>query len=296
MSENAQRPAPTAPLPVKPLTPFEKKVRWGTRALYLERLWPRLWLIVGVVGLFVLASLAGFWIEAGQLAHKLALAAFAVALVGAFVYAARVQWPSREDAIRRIEQRSGFPHRPATSYEDTLTLNHDDPSTQAIWQAHKTRLADLVGRLRVGRPAPRTDRLDPFAVRGLMLLGMMMLLGIVGDSARDRVMAAFRFGPPLTAADARLDAWVTPPAYTSKPPILLADGQRGGLLMAGADGKPLEVPENSVIIARTSGIGAARLEIEMKPDNNGPVVRQAAVPPDPIPGAAPKTGGCAGRG
>jgi uncharacterized protein (TIGR02302 family) len=243
---------------------FELKVRRSRLALFFEQLWPRLWLVISVVALFLVASLGGLWALLDPLVHKFVLAMFGLALVAAAVFAARVPWPSREAAIRRIELRSGLPHRPATSYEDNLTINRNDPATQAIWQAHRSRLSELVRRLRVGRPSPRTDRRDPFAVRALLMLAVVMLLGLVGDSARDRVMAAFRFGPPMTAAEARLDAWVTPPAYTARPPLLLADGARGGLLLAGSDGKPLEVPENSVVVARTSGKGAVQLELEVR--------------------------------
>ena len=37
---------------------FARKVRASRWALFFERLWPRIWLILGLVGLFLLASLA----------------------------------------------------------------------------------------------------------------------------------------------------------------------------------------------------------------------------------------------
>ena len=75
--------------------------------------------------------------------------------------------------MRRIERVSGIPHRPASSYEDTITANADDPRTTAIWQAHRARLAAALARLRVGKPHPRTDRADPIALRALLLLGVV---------------------------------------------------------------------------------------------------------------------------
>ena len=245
---------------------FERKVGMSRLAMFLESMWPRLWLVVGLLALFLVASLAGLWGTFGALTHKLVLGAFGLVLMGAMLFAARAPWPTRAAAIRRMEKGSGVPHRPATSYEDTLSLNREDPATNTIWQAHRKRLADQIRRLQVGRPQPRTDRRDPFAVRAALLLGVLTLLGLVGDGAKDRLAAAFRFGPPITAAEARLDAWVTPPAYTSKAPLLLADGARGGILLAGSDGKPLEVPEKSVIIARSSGKGAVQVELDIKPE------------------------------
>ena len=85
--------------------------------------------------------------------------------------------------------------------------------------------------------------IDPFALRALLLLGVFVLTVVVGDSAADRLWSAFRFSPLAKGAEARLDAWITPPSYTGKPPIMLADGgyhraPRAGREPAGA----MEVP------------------------------------------------------
>ncbi|MEI9900760.1 MAG: DUF4175 family protein [Hyphomicrobium sp.] len=155
------------------------------------------------------------------------LAGFALAAVAAVTYAARTTFPDHEEGVRRIERVSGIPHRPASSYEDTITANADDPRTAAIWQAHRARLAAALSKLRVGTPEPRPDRQDPAALRGLLILGVVALLALVGDSASDRIRSAFRFNSALALSEARLDAWVTPPSYTGKAPVMLADGARG---------------------------------------------------------------------
>lgn len=278
---------------ITPVSPdalaFERKVRLSRLAMFLEAMWPRLWLVVGLIALFLVVSLAGLWDALGITVHKIGLAVFGVTLAGGVLFAARAPWPTRHEAIRRMELGSSLPHRPATSYEDTLTINRDDASTGAIWRAHRARLADQIRQLAVGRPRPRTDRRDPFAVRAVLMLGVVALLGLVGDGARDRLWAAFRFGPPITAAEARLDAWVTPPAYTARPPVLLADGARGGILLAGSDGKPVEIPENSVIIARSSGKNAVQLELEFRPEK-GLTAVQRPVPQTPPQGQAGQAG------
>ena len=99
---------------------FARKVRVSRWALLFERLWPRVWLILGLVGLFLLVSLAGLWPMLSDPAHYVAVAAFAVAGVAALLHAVRVPFPSHEEAVRRIERVSGVPHRPASSYEDTI--------------------------------------------------------------------------------------------------------------------------------------------------------------------------------
>ncbi len=244
---------------------FERKVRLSKASLVLETLWPRLWLLVGLALIFIAASLLGVWSLLSETAHMGLLAAFAASVLAVVFSVARVRVPSRDDAIRRLEQRSGVAHRPASAYEDTVAAADDDPVAAHIWSAHKARLATAIDRLHVGTPSPRTDRRDPFAIRALALLAVTILTFLAGDAASDRLAAAFRFGPLAKSIDARLDAWVTPPAYTGKAPVMLADGARGlaGLKVQGAG--PSEVPANSVLFVRTSG-GIKALALEIQPD------------------------------
>ena len=176
---------------------FERKVRLGTWAMLFERLWPRLWLLFGIGALFLVLSLAGVWVYLGDIPHRLALVVFAFAVVAGIVYAARVAIPTRAEAIRRIEARSDVPHRPATSYEDTLSAPGSDPATAELWTAHRSRLAKLLDRMRVGRPEPRTDRHDPLALRALLMIALAVLALLAGDNLRDRMAAAFRLGPAI---------------------------------------------------------------------------------------------------
>ena len=240
---------------------FARKVRASRITLYFERLWPRLWLILAVAGLFLLVSLLGIWPLLPQPAHIALLSVFAIAALAALLLAARIPFPAREEAVRRLERASGIPHRPASSYEDTITANADDPRTSAIWQAHRARLAALMARLRVGPPHPRTDRADPVALRALLLLGVVAVGSLVGDSASDRLRSAFRFNALAALSEARLDAWVTPPSYTARPPVMLADGARG--TAASATAKLVEVPERSVLIVRATGSGLGELTLEV---------------------------------
>ncbi|HRY07709.1 MAG TPA: hypothetical protein P5114_11355, partial [Hyphomicrobiaceae bacterium] len=48
---------------------FERKVRRSQWALVFERLWPRLWIVVGIVTVFVVVSVAGIWRHLGDSAH-----------------------------------------------------------------------------------------------------------------------------------------------------------------------------------------------------------------------------------
>ena len=141
---------------------FERKIWRARLAAVLEQLWLKLWLVLAVVVAFILVSYTGIWALLPVPLHMLLLGVFGVAMLAAFVSMARIIWPSRDDAIRRIERVSGVPHRPASSYEDTLSTPSSDPATLAIWQAHRERMAALLAKLRVGKPQPRTCALHCF--------------------------------------------------------------------------------------------------------------------------------------
>ena len=166
----------------------------------------------------------------------------------------RVRWPSREQAIRRVEAVSGIKHRPASSYEDTLTLGASDARhRRPVARATDSASPRSCRRCGSDIPPPRTDRYDPFALRALLLLSVFVLLVVVGDSASDRLRSAFRFGALAKGAEARIDAWVTPPAYTGKPPVMLADGGFSGLRPPEKPVGPMEIPDRSVLVVRGSG-------------------------------------------
>jgi uncharacterized protein (TIGR02302 family) len=238
-----------------------RRAKW---ALAFERLWLRLWILFAIAGLFVLVSYAGIWPFLGDAAHIGLLALFGGATLAALIHMIRVPWPSRDEAIRRIERVSGVAHRPASSYEDTLSASSgSDPATLALWRAHRERMAALLTRLKAGNPHPRTDRLDPFAIRALLVLAIVLLTALGGGTALQRLGAAFHLGSTIRLAEARLDAWVTPPTYTGRPPIMLADGATPVGQAAAQAGEPADVPQKSILIVRSGGMGSARLAIEV---------------------------------
>lgn len=259
---------------------FARKVKLSTLALFFERLWPRLWLLVGLAALLAVLSLSGTFLTLSSAVHTAVMAVFALAALGALIFAARVTWPTREEAIRRIERRSGVAHRPATSYEDTLSANAENPATNVLWQAHRERLARAMARLRVGNPSPRADRFDPFALRIVPLLLLVPAVGLVSGSFYERLTSAFKFSGGAGQTDTRVDAWVTPPAYTGKPPIMLADGNAPAQQAAGEPGAKLyEVPIKSVLTMRGSGFAGAPVTFEVTEAGADKPVTATADPP-----------------
>ena len=196
---------------------FEAKIRKARWAVVAEQAWLRVWVLFAIAAIFLVLSIASVWALLDPTVHKIVLALFAAALAGWLAFVVHIRFPSRDDAIRRIEAVSGIPHRPATSYEDTLTASASDPATQAIWSAHRQRMADLIQKLRPGRPEPRTYRFDPFAFRALTVLGVVLGVAFAGRTTLDSLADAFRFSDrAAAAAEQRLDAWLTPPAAGSE--------------------------------------------------------------------------------
>ena len=79
-----------------------RKVWLSRLALFVENLWPRLWLTVGAGGLFVLFSLTGIWPLLSRTTHIATLAGFGALLLASLTVAARTPWPSRDAALRRL--------------------------------------------------------------------------------------------------------------------------------------------------------------------------------------------------
>ena len=168
--------------------------------------------------------------------------------LGALFPLLRFRWPSREEALSRLDRGTGIRHRPATALTDTLATQ--DPVALALWQAQRERTLASIKRIRAGLPSPRLPIHDPWALRALVVVMMVAAFVAAGDERAMRIAAAFDWNGVLAPANIRVDAWVTPPVYTGKPPIILSAANKD----AGApDAGPLPVPAGSTLIVRSSG-------------------------------------------
>lgn len=233
-----------------------RKVRLARFMIVFERVWVALFWPFLVTGVFVLLTLAEVWSLLPGLAHKAGLAVLGFALIASFVPLARVRWPEREEGLRRLERVSGVRHRPASSFEDEIgedEIGEGAPAEQrALWALHRGRLAAKLARLTAGWPHPRLARADPYALRAALLLLLAIGLVAAGDSASRRFLAAFTMDSRDAAARFRIDAWVTPPLYTARAPIVLADGVDNQTI------RRVTVPEKSLLLIRINGRGGAR--------------------------------------
>jgi uncharacterized protein (TIGR02302 family) len=217
-------------------------------AIAWERSWPHLARLLTIVGLFLVISWAGVWVGLPFSARAVGLGLFVLAALGAVFPLLRFRWPTREEGLSRLDHGSGIRHRPATALTDTLGTQ--DPVARALWQAQRERTLASIKRIRAGLPSPRLPIHDPWALRALVAVMMVAAYVAAGDERWLRTGAAFDWNGMLSPPNIRVDAWVTPPLYTGKPPIILsAANKEAGSAAAG----PLQVPAGSTLIVRSSG-------------------------------------------
>ncbi len=234
-----------------------------------------------VIGFFIAVSFAGLWLELGPIWRMVGTGLFALAFVIALVPLFGLGTPSRQEALARIDRESGVAHRPASTLDDALANASDDPTTQALWSLHRQRMARNVSSLRPGLPSPRMVDFDRYALRAFVLIALIASAFVAGPEKNARLASAFDWRG-ITAGDGagyRVDAWIDPPPYTGKAPVLLK--------LANADSAHPEkilVPIGSTVIVRSSG-GDLGLDVtgaleKPKPKKSAPPAKDQAAKQD----------------
>ena len=217
-------------------------------AIAWEQAWPVLARLLTVAGLFLVASWAGLWLALPPIGRAAGLALFAALALAALFPLFKFRWPGRDQALSRLDRGSGIRHRPATTLTDTLASQ--DPVAQALWQAQRERTLASLKRIRAGLPSPRLTIHDPWALRALVAVLLMATFVAAGEERGARVWAGFNWDGVLSPANVRVDAWVTPPVYTARPPVILSAANKDA---PAPDTGPLPVPAGSTLIVRSSG-------------------------------------------
>jgi uncharacterized protein (TIGR02302 family) len=231
-----------------------RAVKRARGSLLWERLWPALAALATALGLFLALSWAGLWLALPPLGRIIGLVIFALLFIVAAIPLLRLRVPSDRDGLRRLDAGSGAVHRPATSIADHIAANRNDPVAQALWQAHLERALMSARSLKAGWPQPRLSLRDPMALRALVLLLVAATFVSAGGERVKRVTAAFDWKGVVAPANFRIDAWVTPPNYTGRPPVMLP-GVRPGDANPPVDlaAAPIAVPTGSQLVVRSTG-------------------------------------------
>lgn len=217
-------------------------------AIAWERAWPGFARLLSVIGLFLVVSWAGLWLTMPFVARAIGIGIFVVLALAAALPLLRFRWPTREESLGRLDRGTGIRHRPATALTDTLQSK--DPIAQALWREQRERTLASIKRIRAGLPSPRLAIHDPWALRALVVVMLFAAYVAAGDERALRIAAAFDWNGVLAPANVRVDAWVTPPNYTGKPPIILSAANKDA---ASPESGPLSVPSGSTLLVRSSG-------------------------------------------
>src|SRR5260370_22162038 len=134
-------------------------------AIAWERSWPHLARLLTGGGLFLVVSWAGLGLALRFVARAVGLGLFVLSALGALLPVARFRWPSREEALSRLDRGTGIRHRPATALTDTLAT--EDPVAQPLWQAERERTPASLKRIPPSLPSPSPAILEPCALRPL---------------------------------------------------------------------------------------------------------------------------------
>jgi uncharacterized protein (TIGR02302 family) len=230
----------------KPSPRLEGMLRRSALAIVAERAW-RAGLALATIILFFLAfSWLGVWGVAPLEARIVGVALFGFAAL--YVVAREVArgWPHRAVALDRLDRSADAALRPASSLEDRLATRNADAGVETLWALHRQRLEEALAKTPIEPPQARVPQRDPYALRALALVAAVAAGFAAGDEKRARLAAAFDWRAAANfGANTRIDAWLEPPAYTGRPPIVLAKESE----------TPIEAPVNSTLRIRPPDAG-----------------------------------------
>lgn len=207
--------------PVTPTLAFKARLLSARFASAAEGIWRHLWPGLPVVLAFCAIGLLGGWRASPLWLHLIALLGIlgVIGWTGWRVYAA-FHWPSRSDALVRLERDSALAHQPLRKPESGPA--HGDAVAQALWAAHLERLEAEKSKVRTPKPRLSWLALDRFAMTSAALL--LLAFGLMHAGQRAPSLLAGSFLPDLggSPSSAIVTLAATPPPYVGSPPLLLS--------------------------------------------------------------------------
>jgi uncharacterized protein (TIGR02302 family) len=240
----------------------ERTLMRARLALFWEQLWPRLVPALAVVAVFATIVFLDLLPSLPVWLHVAVLAVLASALIAALAWLPRgLSWPTAAEARRRVETASDLRHRPLETLTEPIAVGGDDPQARALWTAHQARAKAALAALKAGLAAPGLARRDPYAIRFAVLIAFVVALAVGAVDGEHRLQRAFDpLGQIFRPEPVLVEAWITPPAYTGLPPIVLALGDRKAADKKDVTGPalrppsgPITVPEGSSLLVQVDG-------------------------------------------
>ena len=222
--------------------------------LTFERFWHGFWPALSVLAAFLGVSCLNILTSFGPAAHLAMLFAFTAAFsIACTRFGARFRFPRAREIRRAIELESALRHRPLEAMLDK-PVEGTDPAAQKLWASYQERLVRIREDIRTYRPKPNVAHRDPYSLR--IAAAVLLALGLL--TAQHDAWFRIRQGLYVDVTQfvhmkpVALDAWITPPDYTSQNPVFLATTQLGASAIKGS----VTVPEGSLLKVRLSGYDA----------------------------------------
>lgn len=237
-------------------TQIERKIAKARLVLGWEMLWSALcWpLILGMgVAALILSNLLPLLSDIAR--YGILLIAF-TAIVWSLRPILYIKWPTSYTAMRRIEAHSNLLNRPVSTSQDTLVEAGLDDRSLALWEEHKHRQLRLLGDLKVGAPQSNWRDIDLLSLRVPACIILVASLILSEGNTFANLQNAFHIGPVIAQKVMTFDAWLKPPAYTGKPPLLLTSAAEIEKLKVDSN---ILVPENTGLTLRLDGAKTPRL-------------------------------------
>jgi uncharacterized protein (TIGR02302 family) len=229
---------------------LDRTIRLARWAIIWERLWGAAFPALFVIALFAIAAFSGLIAILPDMARLAALGVFAIAFLAALRPLLRLRAPSRSESLRRVELASALDHRPVAAVTDRLAPEFADSGSRSVWDEHLIRQLRRLSSIRAGRPQSSLKWRDPLALRLAAGLGLVAVFLLHPGDPGANLADAVRIAPAEAKVEVAVDAWVRPPAYTGKSPVLLTSPAIVEKLER--DGE-LIVPENSSLVLRVTG-------------------------------------------
>ncbi len=173
----------------------------------------------------------------------------------------RLNWPSEAEAVARVDAR--LVGRPIAALNDLQAIGADDVGSQAIWDAHLVRMQEKTRDARAVEPDLRVSSNDPYGLRYIAVLFMVVAL-LFGSIWPVGSVAEAGTGTELLATGPVWEGWIEPPAYTGKPTLYLADiianrvqVPQGSFITLRLYGQEGDLAVNETVSGRTDDLGAA---------------------------------------
>ncbi|RWB22997.1 MAG: TIGR02302 family protein [Mesorhizobium sp.] len=221
----------------------------------VERGWPLLLPLVIVASLFLSVSWLGLFLLLPDTARMSLMAVFGIAALAALYPLRFFRVPTSAEIDRRIEAANQLLHSPVLVQTDRPS-GRESIFSQALWREHQKRMAEKLGNLGGDLPRTRVPERDPWGLRAVAALLLVTAFAFSFGPSGGRIADGFSAHAARDAVPPRIDAWVTPPAYTGRPPVFLTSPALANPALADNGNQAAStftVPEGSDVSLRVTG-------------------------------------------